>query len=407
MISHFKKLLLIAVSSVVITGSFFAGVFTGIEKQQHTASVKKLPINIETGKPENVDFSTFWNVWDKINEKYVSTNGPTDQKKVYGAISGLVNSLDDPYSVFFPPREAEYFESEIRGNFEGVGMEIGVRDKILTVIAPLKGTPAQRAGVLAGDKVIKIDETPTPGLTIDESVDLIRGERGTPVLLTIIREGNDEAIEIEVIRDTIDIPTIETEARDDGVFVVTLYSFSANSPYLFKDALRKFVESGQDKLILDLRNNPGGYMEAAIDMASWFLPAGKVVVRETSRDGAEKEKAFRSKGYNIFNENLKFVILINQGSASASEILAGALSEYGKATLVGEKSFGKGSVQELIPITDKTSLKITIARWLTPNGISISKNGLDPDVEVEFTREDFDAKKDPQLEKAIEILKAR
>ncbi len=405
MILHFKKLLLIAVASVVIVGSFLAGVFTGIEKERQTASVKKLPINTETGKPENIDFSTFWDVWNKINEKYVSTDGPTDQKKVYGAMSGLVDSLDDPYSVFFPPREAEYFESEIRGNFEGVGMEIGVRDKILTVIAPLKGTPAQRAGVLAGDKVIKIDDTPTPGLTIDESVDLIRGERGTPVLLTIIREGNDESIEIEVIRDTIDIPTLETEARDDGVFIVTLYSFSANSPYLFKDALREFVESGYDKLVLDLRNNPGGYMEAAIDMASWFLPAGKVVVRETSRDGAEKEKVFRSKGYNIFNENLKFVILINQGSASASEILAGALSEYGKATLVGEQSFGKGSVQELIPITDKTSLKITIARWLTPNGVSISKNGLEPDIKVEFTKEDFEAEIDPQLDKAVEILK--
>ena len=402
-----KKIFLITIASALVAGSFFAGVFIGVEKEKQviSASTEKLPKNIEEGKPQDVDFSIFWDVWNKINEKYVSTDGPSDQDKVYGAISGLVNSLDDPYSVFFPPKESEYFESEIRGNFEGVGMEIGIRDKILTVIAPLKGTPAELAGVLAGDKIIKVDDTPTLGLTIDESVDLIRGERGTKVLLTIIREGVDEPIEIEVTRDTIEIPTINTEARDDGIFVITLYSFSANSPYLFKDALREFVESGYDKLLLDLRNNPGGYMEAAVDMASWFLPAGKVVVRETSRDGSENEKVYRSKGYNIFNNNLKFVILINQGSASASEILAGALSEYGKATLVGEKSFGKGSVQELIPVTDETSLKITIARWLTPNGVSISKNGLEPDIKVEFTKEDFEAGRDPQLEKAVEILK--
>jgi len=402
MISYFKKLLPILIAIIVISGSFFAGFYFGGEKERGNMPPEPLPAGINDGKPDTVNFAIFWNVWNTINEKYVSINGPDDQEKIWGAISGLVGSLDDPYTVFFPPKESEYFESEIQGNFSGVGMEVGMRDKMLTVIAPLNGTPAERSGILAGDKIIKIDDVATIGLSIDESVDLIRGERGTSVVLTIIREEDSEPLEIEVIRDRIEIPTIDTEKRDDGIFVIKLYSFSANSPYLFKDALREFVESNYDKLILDLRNNPGGFMEAAIDMTSWFLPAGKVVVKEVTRDGDEKN--YRSKGYNIFNDNLKFAVLINRGSASASEIMAGALSEYGKVILVGEKSFGKGSVQELIPITDNTSLKITISRWFTPNGVSISDSGLVPDVEVLFTKEDFIAGEDPQIEKAVEIL---
>jgi carboxyl-terminal processing protease len=403
MISPIKKSILVTIALVVVGGSFFAGFFTGISKEQKNIPTQPLPVGIEEGKPENVDFSIFWDAWNTINEKYVSSDGTKDQEKVYGAISGLVKSLGDPYSVFFPPKEAKYFNSEIQGSFEGVGMEIGMTDNILTVVAPLKNTPAEKAGIKAGDKIITIDDTPTANLTVDESVNLIRGKGGTPVKLTIVREKEKEPIEIDVIRGTIEIPTINTIARDDGVFVIELYSFSATSPSLFKDALREFIKSGDNKLVLDLRNNPGGFLEAAVDMASWFLPAGKVVVREDSRSG--EEKVYRSKGYNIFNKNLKFVILINQGSASASEILAGALSEYGKATLIGEKSFGKGSVQELVPITKNTSLKITVAKWFTPNKVSISKNGLTPDIKIEYTKEDFEADRDPQLEKAIEILK--
>jgi len=394
MISPAKKFVLILVALIALGGSFFAGVLIGIQKEKASIPPQPLPTGIDEGIPPEITFSIFWDVWNKINEKYVTLNGPTDTEKIYGAIEGLVGSLDDPYSVFFPPKESEYFESEIQGKFEGVGMEVSMRDDILTVVAPLKNTPAEKAGIKAGDKVIKIDDTTTMNLTVDESVDLIRGEGGTTVVLTIVRGDENEPIKISVVRGVIEIPTIKTEAREDGVFVIELYSFSATSSYLFRDALREFIESGYDKLVLDLRNNPGGYMEAAIDMASWFLPAGKTVVKETFRDD-EEEKIYRSKGYDIFTDNLKFAILINQGSASASEILAGALSEYDKATLVGEKSFGKGSVQELIPITEKTSLKITVAKWLTP------------DVKVEFTKEDFEAGRDPQLEKAVKILKSK
>ncbi len=407
MLSPVKKISLIVVASLVIAGTFFVGFLTGLSKEKIEISQKAPPTDItgiEEGKDKNVDFSIFWETWNTINEKYVSTNGPSNQDKVYGAVAGLVKSLDDPYSVFFPPKESKFFESEIQGSFEGVGMEIGMRDGVLAVIAPLKDTPAEKAGIKAGDKIITINDTSTANLTVDEAVGLIRGKGGTSVSLTILRKEESDPIKIEVTRGTIKIPTIKTTARDDGVFVIELYSFSATSPNLFRNALREFIESGDNKLVLDLRNNPGGFLEASVDIASWFLPAGKIVVRETSRDKKAPERVYRSKGYNIFDNNLKFVILINQGSASASEILAGALSEYGKATLIGEKSFGKGSVQELIPVTKNTSLKITIARWLTPNGVSISKNGLTPDIKVEYTKKDFEADRDPQMEKAVEVL---
>lgn len=394
----------VAIILLIVT-AFFAGFFVGGNKDRDiNASV---PISNDGSlAPAVIDFSPLWKAWNTINEKFVpatTTDPITDEEKLYGTIHGLTGSLNDPYTVFFPPEDAEIFEADIRGNFEGVGMEIGIRDKVLTVIAPLKGNPAERAGIKAGDKVLKIDGTITDGMTIDKAVKLIRGEGGTKVSLTIFREGQEELLEIEIIRGMIQIPTIDTELRGDGVFVIKLYNFSAISPNLFRDALREFIVSDTDKMILDLRGNPGGFLEAAIDMASWYLPAGKVVVTEDFGENG-KPRIHRSKGYNIFNDNLKMVILINQGSASASEILAGALSQHGKATLVGTRSFGKGSVQELVKITPDTALKVTVARWLTPNGKSISDGGLSVDVEVEFTAEDFEAGIDPQFEKAVELL---
>ena len=240
-------------------------------------------------------------------------------------------------------------------------------------------------------------------MTLEKAVSLIRGKKGTEVRLTLARSSTPTPFEIKIVRDTITIPTVDTEFRENGVFVISLHNFSAVSPDLFREALRDFVISRSTKLVLDLRGNPGGYLEAAVDMASWFLPAGEVIVREEAgRNGAGD--VFRSRGYNIFNNKLKMVILVNGGSASASEILAGALQEHHKATLVGEKTFGKGSVQELFPVTGDTSLKITIARWLTPNGVSISEGGLKPDVEVKITEEDIKKQKDPQMDKAIELL---
>jgi carboxyl-terminal processing protease len=239
---------------------------------------------------------------------------------------------------------------------------------------------------------------------VEEAIKLIRGKRGTTVRLTIARADSKNLLEIPVVRDVIQIPNIETSTKPNGVFVISLRTFTANSPDQFRKALKDFVLSNRDKLVLDLRGNPGGYLEAAVDMASWFLPEGKVIVREDFGPKQE-EVLYRSKGYNIFTNKLSFVVLVDAGSASAAEILSGALQEHGVAKLVGTNTFGKGSVQELVPITEDTNLKVTIARWLTPNGKSISDGGVKPDVEVKLTEDDIKNKNDTQMNKALEMLK--
>jgi carboxyl-terminal processing protease len=395
----------------VIGAVFFLGMTAGFNARPAVEKVSEV-CNKDSVKSGLADFSPFWEAWDILDEKYIFSASTTNQDKVYGAVSGLAASYGDPYTLFLPPSDASIFESDISGNFEGVGMEIGNRQNVLTVVAPLKNSPAEIAGIRAGDKILKIDDKVSVDISADEAVKLIRGKEGTSVKLTLLRDGVKEPIIVTVVRKKIDIPTIETEERKDGIFVIRLFSFTENSPSLFRNALREYIifASGNpanvngDKLILDLRGNPGGYLDAAVDMASWFLPTGTVVVKE---DLGEKGAGIihRSRGYDIFNEDLKFVILVDGGSASAAEILAGALSDHGKAKLVGSKTFGKGSVQELVSLTDDTFLKITVARWLTPKGVSISEKGIVPQYEVKMTQEDFDAKKDPQLDKAVEVLK--
>ncbi len=427
--TNYHKIIYGAVFTVALGAVFLVGIYLGYENSAEVGRVTSLINKEDNTKIKPVDFSSFWKVWNIVNKKYVSNDGSNNQEKVWGAISGLVGSLDDPYSVFFPPEEAEIFKSDISGEFQGVGMEIGIKNSTLVVIAPLKGTPAEKAGILPGDKIIKIDDKTSAGIPIREAVKLIRGPKGEKVVLTIIRNGDKNPIIIPITRGVITIPTINTKVigknpnlsnkKGDGgnkisngdnitknkndIFVISLYNFSANSANLFRESLRKFVLSGKNKLIIDLRGNPGGYLESSVDMASWFLPAGKIIVQEDF-GSKNKKKVYRSRGYDIFKNDLKMVILVNGGSASASEILAGALQEHKKAILVGTQTFGKGSVQELIKITDKASLKITVARWLTPNGISISKEGLTPDVKIKITMEDIKAGRDLQMEKAIEIL---
>lgn len=418
-----KRIPTILVAVLLIGAVFYAGYFVG---QRNRPAIEKVTAleGLEGTKPPpeievKTDFSPFWSAWNVLNEKYVSyATTTTEQEKVWGAINGLAGSLKDPYTVFLPPDENKLFESEISGNFEGVGMEIGIKDEVLTVIAPLKGTPAERAGIRPGDKILKINDEVSSSMKVEQAVKLIRGKRGTEVRLTLIREGKKEPFEVRVVRDVIDIPTIDTEIKSgktaggeeggpgvlqDGVFVIKLYNFSANAPRMFRDALRTFVLSGSNKLLLDLRGNPGGFLEAAVDIASWFLPAGKpVVIEDFGKKGGRR--VHRSRGYDVFNDALRMVILVNNGSASASEILAGALREHGKAKLVGVKTFGKGSVQELVKLTPETSLKVTVARWLTPNNLSISEGGLSPDIEVKMTPEDIEKGKDPQMDRAIKLL---
>ena len=392
-----------AYATILLIALFFGlGIYIGFNNRPEINKVVNLS-GKETAVSTEADFSPFWKVWNSINEKYPNASKITDQEKIYGAISGLIGSLNDPYSVFFSPDEAKIFESEIQGNFSGVGLEIGIKDKVLTVIAPLKDTPAYKANIKPGDKILKIDDTATSNLSIDQAISLIRGDIGTTVRLSIFRDGDKEPKEIKIVRDVINIPTLDTELRKDGIFVIKLYSFSANSAELFRNALKEFSVSKSDKLLLDLRGNPGGYLDAAVSMGSWFLEGGKPIVTEDYGNNAAP-KIYRSKGYNVFTDKLKFVILIDSGSASASEILAGAMQDYKKALLVGEQSYGKGSVQEVINVTPDTLLKITVAKWLTPNGTSISQKGLTPDYEMPITQKDIDAKKDPQLDKAVELL---
>jgi carboxyl-terminal processing protease len=381
---------------------FVLGIYLGFQNQSEISKVvgvsnKEIPSIIQ------IDFSPFWKTWNTIDEKFPDAKKVTDQERVYGAISGLVGSLNDPYSEFFNPEETKSFEEDIAGSFSGIGVEVGIKDKILTVIAPLKDTPGYKAGLKAGDKILKIDNTVTTDISVEEAVRLIHGDKGTIVTLTIFREGEKDSREVKIVRDVINVPIVETKLRPDGVFVITLNSFSANSAELFQNALKEFVNTKTDKLVLDLRGNPGGYLDSAVSMASWFLPSGKTVVTENYNNN-KKAKIYRSEGYNVFTSGLKFAILIDKGSASASEILAGAMQDYGIAKLVGEQSYGKGSVQEVVNITPDTILKITIAKWLTPKGTSISEKGLTPDYKVEITQKDIDAKKDPQMDKAVELL---
>lgn len=397
-----KNLSYVIISVVIIGTILGIGIYLGYSHRPEIDKISSV-INKEPQVETSADFSAFWKAWNILSEKSIYAKEVSDQDRVWGAIEGLASSLDDPYTVFFPPEENKSFSEEILGSFDGIGAEIGIKDKILTVIAPLKDTPAWKSGIKAGDKIIKIGDISTNDMTIDGAIDLIRGPKGTTVALTVLHLGEKETREILVTREKIQIPTIDTELREDGIFVISFYSFSENSASLFRDALIKFIDSKSNKLILDLRGNPGGYLDSAVNIGSWFIDEGDVILSEDASDGS-KPKVYRSHGPRLFNDKLKFVVLVDGGSASASEILAGALREHGIATLVGEKTFGKGSVQELVKITDDTSLKVTIANWLTPNGISISLNGLEPDVKVPLTLKDFEAKRDPQMDKAVEIL---
>jgi carboxyl-terminal processing protease len=356
--------------------------------------------------PQEIDFSLFWEAYHKLQEKFVDKGKFDTQKMIYGAISGMVNSLGDPYTVFLTPEQSKRFEEDVKGTFEGIGMEIGIKKGQLQVIAPLEGTPAQRAGLRAGDKILKINDKETSDLTIDEAVNLIRGPKGTEVTLTIFREGWLKPKEIKIVREVIEVPSLKWEIKDingQKIIYLHLYQFSENTLADFRKAAMEILESPAHKIILDLRNNPGGYLEIAQAISGWFLEKGKVVVIEDFGQGNKQE--YKSQGPGTFSD-YNVVVLINRGSASASEILAGALRDNRGILLIGEKSFGKGSVQEVEKLREGSSLKITVARWLTPKGELISDKGLEPDIKVEAAENEYEEGKDPQLDKAIEVIKS-
>jgi len=393
---------------VLSAAAFFSGLHIGQGDNVNTRMEAGLFSLFTTqAKPSgDADLTEFWRVWDLLEQKFVvgtTTEQLTAEEKMQGAISGLVDSYNDPYTVFLPPSDASMFEEDISGNFGGVGMEVGSRNGVLTVIAPLPETPAYNAGILAGDLIVKIDGTDTKDMSVDEAVRLIRGEKGTDVVLTIFREGASEFEDITITRDTINIPTVKTEEKGD-VFIITLYSFNALSDMKMQEALRSYVVSGKQKLILDLRGNPGGFLQSAISIASYFVPAGKPIVREGFGTG-QAEEVYRSTGKTLRDHAPEqMVVLVDGGSASASEIVAGALQEHKIATLMGQQTFGKGSVQELIDLPSGASLKVTVARWFTPNGVSISTGGLTPDIVINRSVEQRLAEEDPQLDAALRLL---
>jgi len=396
-----KRGLVIFFLLVVISAVFGAGFYFG--QVQEKALPPEGIINADLGKPQGLDFSLFWEAWRTLEENFVDQSKLDYQKMLYGAISGMVSSLKDPYTVYLPPEDAKIFKEDVSGEFQGVGMEIGIRNGELTVIAPLEGTPAQRAGLRAGDKIIKIDDTYTTDLSADEAVKLIRGVKGTKVVLNIFREGWSQAKDFEIIREVIEVPSLKWEMKEGNIAYINLYQFSEKATGAFNKAAAEILASPADSIILDLRNNPGGYLEVAQDIAGLFLNRGELVTIEDFGGSAENQE-YRTSGSGQLN-SYPLVVLINNGSASASEILAGALRDNRGVKLVGAQSFGKGSVQTLKELK-QGSLKVTVAKWLTPNGTLIEKEGLKPDFEIELTEKDFEEGKDPQLDKAIEIIKA-
>lgn len=351
---------------------------------------------------ERADFGIFWEAWKTIEEKYAL--GPLDyQKMVYGAISGMVNSLDDPYTVFLSPEDNKMFEQDMEGSFSGIGAEIGFRDKMLTIIAPLKDSPAEKAGIFSGDVILKIDDKEIMEMSLDEAVRLIRGEKGTKVRLTINRNGIEKPKEIEITRDIIVVNTVEWEMKDNKIAYIRINQFKADTATELDNKIDEMLLNELHGIILDLRNNPGGYLDVAIDVASRFMDKDKVVVIE---DYGVKQDIHKTDGPKRF-DNILIIVLVNEGSASASEILAGALRDNLGSKLVGKKTFGKGLVQEMERLKDGSALKITVAKWLTPDGTNINKNGIEPDFEVDMTEQDYKEKSDPQLEKALELLRSK
>jgi carboxyl-terminal processing protease len=380
-------------------GSFFVG-----RLYPKTIVVKGVD-NVESGVIQNVNFGVFWDVWQRVKDNYLKSQDIKDQEIIYGAVKGLVGSLNDPYSVFLPPDDAKKFNDDLGGSFSGIGAEIGIRNDILTIIAPLKNSPAEKAGLRAADKILKIGDKASDGMTINEAVKLIRGPEGMEVLFTILRNGDEKTKEIKVIRGVIDIPTVDWKDVGDDIVHLQLFNFNENVGSLFLKTIKEIQEKAPNTagFIFDLRNNPGGFLEAAVNISSWFLPPDSLTVTEEFR--SDKKTEFKTSGNGVLKD-FPLVILINQGSASASEIVAGALRDARGIKLVGEKSFGKETVQELQQLSDGSSLKITIAHWRLPKGDLIDKNGIKPDFEIKPTEKEIEAGKDPQLEKAKEVLKS-
>lgn len=354
-----------------------------------------------------LDFSYLNDVLKKLEENFINPEDINQNELIYGAAKGMVESLEDPYTSFFDPEETKTFRDDISGYFEGIGMQIEVKNSRLKVVAPLENTPAQRAGILAGDEILKVDGKSTSGMSVDEAVTIIKGPKGTEVVLTIYRKDWNDTRDFKITRDTIRVPSLEIsfkELNGKKTAHLKIFQFSDIVYSDFQKAAREISSQNVQGIILDLRNNPGGLLDQAQNIAGWFLKSREIVLKEELRKGDGYEiKDYLSWGPSNFASK-PVVVLINQGSASASEILAAALRDNRNAVIIGETSFGKGKVQQLFSLNDKSSIKITIANWLTPKGEQIDGNGITPDIEIKMTADDYENNKDPQLDKAVEII---
>lgn len=401
-----KRWLITIVIVLLIAGSYKLGYTQG--KSGYTFEPSTFKVINQKDQPGVVDYNLLWDTIAKLKANHIDK--PTDDQKIlYGAVKGAVDSVGDPYTTFFTPEELKSFETDLSGSFEGIGAEIGKENGAIVVISPIDGTPAKQAGLLPKDIIVKVDGQDASGWTTEEAVKHIRGRKGTEVTLTIYRDGRNEAFDVKIKRDAIVIKSVKWEqktvkdasGKERKVGYISVSRFGDDTSGLFSSAVQDLRAKGVDTLVLDLRSDPGGYLETAVDLASYWVPKDKVIVTEAHSDGKNIE--YKSKGYNRLS-GIKTITLINSGSASASEILAGALHDYKLTTLLGEKSYGKGSVQEVLDLSGGSALKVTIAKWLTPSGHNINKEGIAPETEVKLTEDDIKNQKDPQLDKALEEI---
>lgn len=402
---YFGFYLTLIVFVVAFGLGFLSGQYYFVNKQVtdengEVEQMKVLKLNRMINQSDEVDFQQFWDVWDKIKSKYVKKD-IKDVDLFYGAVQGLVYALGDPYSLYFPPKAADEFAKDLSGELEGIGAEVGIKNSQLTIIAPLPDTPAEKAGLRPGDRILQIGEEITMGMDVNTAVSKIRGKAGTEVSLLVEREGWTEPKEIKIIRAKISVPSVTFEMKNNDVGYFRVLQFNEDTQRQLDKGIKEFLRREGKGIILDLRNNPGGYLDQSIKMASEWIADG-VVVSEKGNDGDNKDHEALG---NARLNNVKTVVLINGGSASASEIVAGALQDTKKATVVGTKTFGKGSVQDFEMFPDGSALKLTVAEWYTPNGRNINKEGIVPDIEV---KEEWDKEKvgdDVMIDKALELLK--
>lgn len=395
---------------IAVLAAFGVGVFFGQGRFsltrnstafQDDISLRRLWVETRESARKDVPFQLYWDIWDRVKQKYVG--GEVDDLQLfYGSLAGLVSSLGDPYSSFLDPETTDAFLSDLSGSFEGIGAEIGIKDGELTVIAPLPDSPAERAGIHAGDVIFEIDGKDTAGMSLDIAVNSIRGPRGTRVTLVIRRNGNETAEEMTIVRDVIDIKSVEWKFLDGGIGYMKINQFNEETWPEFNRAVTAFTGRDVRKLVVDLRNNPGGFLETSVQIASEWLPDGAPVVIERNRDNSER--VYKSEGKHRLR-GIRTAVIVNKGSASASEILAGALQDHKAATVVGEQSFGKGSVQDFEILEDGSALKLTVSEWLTPDRQQINKEGITPDVAEKDDADGRGGADDAVVQRAIEVLK--